>query len=529
LDSCKLFDYFEQIQIQHSPEYSYGESVVVLDSESSDRFSLLQSYKSIVEWLSVSAVPWEDPQRARDRRRLEWLKEEIELSQKQEIDIINSDGSSRRHIDILQEISSLSTTIFGRTSPSSLSARHKLIEATLVDSRDRSLALELLNELVGDFTSLPTPLRWSSAECLLQSAATLRKLGSGRRANRLTSQLKQLLKDDAEFKSKAALGIFMSVARRLQARGSWFEAKELLALIIEQASNIEDVREVGIDAMNNLAFIYQVNGDVSGAIALARQALDLVRGQLGDDSVETMAARGVLIAMLSSQDDLVEVQEQQERVVGTSQLIFGEIAPETLEALSKLATTLVARGEVDRDEELLSQGIKYMVKAKGADHVDTIAAREKLALIQSSHQELREALSDLDRLRRLVDNSLGRDALRRELSGALQRLGDAQLRQNELESAMRSYLEASRIELDRPDFDPSRFLSILDRIGDILSGQERYKEFLGYCLEAFNAVTRLLESARASGQGRSDLLNLRSEIQERMQETRVQTVADGRL
>lgn len=60
LTECDLDTYFDEIQIQHSPRYSYGEEIAVVIDEDADRLSLSQSYKVFSEHLLLKyARPWE--------------------------------------------------------------------------------------------------------------------------------------------------------------------------------------------------------------------------------------------------------------------------------------------------------------------------------------------------------------------------------------------------------------------------------------------------------------------------------------
>ena len=59
LDDCDLYGYFEQVQIQQSPNYAYGEDIAVMEEKTTDRFSLTDSYKIFVEWLIGSEAPWQ--------------------------------------------------------------------------------------------------------------------------------------------------------------------------------------------------------------------------------------------------------------------------------------------------------------------------------------------------------------------------------------------------------------------------------------------------------------------------------------
>ncbi|MDF0590402.1 KGGVGR-motif variant AAA ATPase [Candidatus Methanocrinis natronophilus] len=58
IDDCNLEDYFNDIQIQHVPYYSYGEEIAVLDEPTKDRFSLTKSYENFTKIITNLNAPW---------------------------------------------------------------------------------------------------------------------------------------------------------------------------------------------------------------------------------------------------------------------------------------------------------------------------------------------------------------------------------------------------------------------------------------------------------------------------------------
>jgi len=76
-DACVLEEYFNEVQVKHSPDHAYGESISVeLDaSGQGDVFSLTRSYGSLLEWVANSYLPWERLEDARTRRKLASLEE----------------------------------------------------------------------------------------------------------------------------------------------------------------------------------------------------------------------------------------------------------------------------------------------------------------------------------------------------------------------------------------------------------------------------------------------------------------------
>lgn len=59
ISNCNLEKYFDEVQIQHSPNYAYGEEIAVMVEKVEDKFSLSKSYRDFTKWLTGSDVPWE--------------------------------------------------------------------------------------------------------------------------------------------------------------------------------------------------------------------------------------------------------------------------------------------------------------------------------------------------------------------------------------------------------------------------------------------------------------------------------------
>jgi cellulose biosynthesis protein BcsQ len=58
LPRCDLDSYFDEIQVQHSPRFAYGEHIAVLLDNSRDRLSIARSYESFARVLADSDSPW---------------------------------------------------------------------------------------------------------------------------------------------------------------------------------------------------------------------------------------------------------------------------------------------------------------------------------------------------------------------------------------------------------------------------------------------------------------------------------------
>jgi cellulose biosynthesis protein BcsQ len=60
LQSCDLTRYFDEVQLQYVPRYSFGEEIAVLSERTEDRLSLARSFESFAERIVSTINPWEE-------------------------------------------------------------------------------------------------------------------------------------------------------------------------------------------------------------------------------------------------------------------------------------------------------------------------------------------------------------------------------------------------------------------------------------------------------------------------------------
>jgi tetratricopeptide (TPR) repeat protein len=61
LEHCNLTDYFDEVQIQHVPDYAYGEQIAVAVEGTDSRLSLRRSYENFTRRMTGLSSPWTDP------------------------------------------------------------------------------------------------------------------------------------------------------------------------------------------------------------------------------------------------------------------------------------------------------------------------------------------------------------------------------------------------------------------------------------------------------------------------------------
>ena len=220
----------------------------------------------------------------------------------------------------------------------------------------------------------------------------------------------------------------------------------------------------------------------------------------GSEHLDTLKALGALASVLTEKGDLSETNRYLEELVEVSGKIFGERAPETLEAFNQLA-----------------------------------AAKRNLASVQQTQLTLDEAQVELKNTRVLAEENPGDLQLQRDYSRALRRLANIQRQHGKLSDALQSFLQARNIARRLADANPhnteldDEFIDAAQAVGDIRSTMGSYTEALGDYLEAFSKVTSSNPSFGEPGKSAPERERLHLELQERIENTRLLTIAGGRM
>jgi eukaryotic-like serine/threonine-protein kinase len=528
LPKCNLSTYFEEVQIQHSPEYSYGEPVAAMEPLSSDRFSIVRSYRALVDWLQASAAPWEGLEEARARGRLASLKTELTAAAASPVV-----QETRRQIELLDEAVALSRSLRGAGHPETVTLIEQLVGILVENADDRPRAVALLDELAQTLDSSTGPPRWGIIECLLQSAGSLQFLGESD-AGRLRSIALAAVDSTEDARSPYGLSILVGVENRLREQGKLSEAKEVLdRLLATQRLLLGPAHPATLTSMIHLASIFKSRGDLPATRSVQEEVLTLTKQALGEDHVATVSAMRNLALTLQAQGELAEAQALQQEALDICARTLGRSDATTLALLNDITTTLQARGALAEAREFQEHVLKMSTEIFGQDHPVTLLSMHNLASIRQSSGDPAGALALQEQLVKQARRTLGdRDPNtlqamtnlgvslqdRGDLAGALavyeeahsivrsmppghaesrrtlaaiaQRIGDVRLQQGELVAAAAAFNEAREIAIGLALRDPGNSLWVHDlwlillRIGDVQMQQGDFAAAGGRYAEA---------------------------------------------
>jgi cellulose biosynthesis protein BcsQ len=456
LEACDLSAYCDEVQVQHSPDYAYGEDVAAMHMQDADRFSIVRSYQALMRWIQASAAPWETPETAEARQRLASL-----LSEEAELNKETAAADWLRLARLQEESLALAKEHRGPLHQETIAIRSRLI-STLLRGGDTERVSDLLMDLATALPGLRMPVRVHAVGTILgavgrlhgrpdlegtaerlraEAIASLTAAGETPDSNSLSvlETLATTLRENAALpearalqealvamqesvrggENPATLTAVSNLAETLLARGELAGARELQEGVLETSLRVLGEHHADtLIAMANLAETLRAQGDLGGARALQERVLEERRRGLGEDASDTLAAMNALAATLGALKEFSGERALRERVLEQLRRIHGEEASDTLAAMDELAVTLRRAGDLSSARTLEERVLAARVRLLGEEHPDTLAAMTNLAgtLLQAGALEEANALQQriLEIQQRLLktsaDSSRGREA-----------------------------------------------------------------------------------------------------------------------
>lgn len=416
LETCALGEYFNEVQVQHSPDYSYGERVAALAARDHDRFSIIRSYEALLEWLGSSAAPWETPAQARERVRLEGL---IEREQA----LLRGDTiDNAALIEVQGEIVRLSRRHRGTMHLDTITAMDRLVRTTLSGGGDPSASLALLDEIATTLPSLRVPVRVHAIGTMLTAAPGLRAQGRGEAAERFREAALAAGASLSESDGTGAdvLGTLEALGAQLQDAAAFREARAIRELVFERRRRLAgDDDEATLAAHRRLAETLEAVGDFAAARAALEDATTTAARVLGEGHPETVSMRQQLAEVLAAQGHTDEALTLAEQVLEARIRRVGPRDAATLATQALRSDILRDTGRLDEARAVCEAVLEGRREVLGNEHPRTLDTEGRLAEILLAQGQLAEARSrqeDLVAVCRRVRGHQHPDTLRAEAS-----------------------------------------------------------------------------------------------------------------
>lgn len=310
-----LDSYFDEVQLQQTRTFAYGEQLAVRMDQGGDRFSLTRTFEAFLDWLGPGYFPWQSSR---------------------EIHLLAAIGDTRRALGHA-----------GGESGESGEGAHALTQP---------LARDL--NLLGEMYRREGRLRQATA-CFEESLA-LRQRGLGEdHVDTLVSK--------------------SNLAGVLRLQGQLDEAQFLEESVIEARERLLGQEHLDtLAARASLAATLAQQNRTAEALNIQDSVLDAYLRQLGPDHLLTLSCKAARADLLFQRGDIDHARQAQEQVLAARKRALGAEHADTLRSKTALACTLVVERDLDGARALLDKVYRAQAGRLGAEHPETRRTRALL-------------------------------------------------------------------------------------------------------------------------------------------------------
>lgn len=375
-DACNLGPYFDQVMLQHIPDYAYGEPIAVLEEKDDSRISLRSAYQTFLSHLTELPGPWVSLATARAE------KQTLDLCDEAHTRIATGRKEEAQRIGLLLlEQSPASADLFDQVFETLLA----IVDACFPDKQ----AVYLLGEIHRRASGMGDAELIERSQKLTSVGERYLRFGRYAEAREIFEATWDDLKANAPEEHQDILAAMNYYAETLLRLGQLGKAAELLQRAIDLGrETLGEEHPITLVAMNHLAATRYLQGDLLGARELGEKALELCRQVLGEEDPDTLKSMNNLVNTLQSQGDLSGARELGEKVLELRSRILGKEHPETLASMNNLANTLRAQGDLLGARTLQEQGLDTLRQILGEKHPATLASMGNLANTLQSQGDL---------------------------------------------------------------------------------------------------------------------------------------------
>ncbi|MBL8517922.1 MAG: tetratricopeptide repeat protein [Betaproteobacteria bacterium] len=403
LDDCDLTAYFNDVQVQHSPDFAFGERIAVqMDDSTEDRFSVAKSYEALLRWVTDSVHPWESPERVRQEREIAALQARQRATPFESLNAAARRDWIERQKQLVEMLRGM-----GEATDQMIDASTELAEA-LGSVGQYSQAHQILSELLARYRETKGDEHPDTLKTMGNLASTLWNQGDLAGARALEERVLAVRQRVQGDEHPATLTSMANLAGTLKSQGDLAGARALEERVLAVSQRVQgDEHPATLTSMNNLASTLWNQGDLAGARALQERVLAVRQRVLGDEHPDTLTSMGNLASTLQSQGDLAGARTLQERVLAVGQRVLGDEHPDALTSMGNLASTLWNQGDLAGARSLEERVLAVRQRALGHEHPATLTSMANLASTLKSQGDLAGARALEERVLAVSQRVLG--------------------------------------------------------------------------------------------------------------------------
>jgi len=400
LSECDLTSYFDEVQIQHIPDYAYGEQIAVEVERSGSRLFLRRSYENFTRRLLSLTSPWENPEDVALQQEIEGLQARAEkalaqenTAQAQELLLracdLHSSAPKVQSSDLAACLQQLAALLFkeGRFKE----AEYLLQEALKVARRalgDKHPKLADYSDELGE--TIAQQGRFEEAVEHVENALKLRQQAMGKEhpsvaacyhhlANLMIrlgrfSESESFLRRSLRIRSEALGATDPQVAANMKdladvllRQGRLDEAGSLLQKALARQFRREESSPVTASLLQSLGQVLTQAGRTKEAESAFQRALEISQ-TLGGERPEVADSLDALAGLALQRGEFDRAQSFYERAQLVREKTLGPAHPDVIRSLNNLARLAVAQGEFERADVLYQRAESHAERVFGPEH-----------------------------------------------------------------------------------------------------------------------------------------------------------------
>jgi tetratricopeptide (TPR) repeat protein len=396
LERCDLTGYFDEVQIQHVPDYAYGEQIAADVEETDSRLSLKRSYEGFTRRLVGLASPWTDPRSAAAQVQI------LELCQRGAAALDSNDTQrARRHFDRAVDLYLESESF---PIPELSDGLQRLGSQLLADG-ELGDAEAVLREAVK-----VTERSFGSED--LRVADTRESLGDALTAAGKAAEGLKVISDALELRRKAlgprhpcVADLYDKLGGLLAGMGRLEESRSYFVQSLEARRELFGPDHPAVAAsLERLAETATAMGSLREAEEYLGQAL-----QIGAHEGPTTKARILdRLGWLNLRKRQLDAAEQYFReAVDTGLAATGTEDSTTASTLDGLAQVAIARGDFEGAQSYYERAQLAREAALGASHPETLRSIVNLGDLAATQGKWERANTHYRRVVSLVEKTVG--------------------------------------------------------------------------------------------------------------------------
>jgi tetratricopeptide (TPR) repeat protein len=396
VSQLSLDSYLDEVQLQQTNATVGAERIGTAPERDSDRFSLIRTFETLLEWVVPGRLPWQS------RAEVELLAgvdaaralcddgmstgSAVPLARDLALlaELYRKQGRHLQARECLEESVGLRQRLLGTDHPETRASRAALA-ALLRDSGKLHEAKFMFQMLVDDCSRVVGPDHPETLAACSALAATLALLGEFEHALELHEQVGSTCERRFGPDHMATLDSQAGQAETLTRKGELSRARMVYERVLEGRQRLLGTEhEDTLRCTQQLAALLCELGDLANARKLQETVVWARERHAGGDAAATLQAREALAEILAAQGDLDAVRSMQEALARARERRLGSEHPDTLSIQLRLASTLGQQGDLEAARRLQQHVVNLQERIHGMDDLETLRSKKMLAATLSS-------------------------------------------------------------------------------------------------------------------------------------------------